>query len=156
MKRTLWPPYYRRYHVDRWHLRDIAQIAALEKAVFPEPLSLTQIRRRYLSHTSRYLIVKEGRTVIAYFGFELCGTYAHVLANVTHPQYRRQGLASFVLTAAQPWAESLGAKAFVGEVRRSNQAQQEVLEGIGWQSVTMIPHFFANGEDAHVVMKVFC
>jgi ribosomal-protein-alanine N-acetyltransferase len=155
MKRTPWPPYYRRYRVDRLHWREIGQIARLEKTVFVEPLPVNRIRRYYFSQKCGYLVVKDGPTVIAYFGFEIYGAYAHVLANVTHPEYRRQGLATFVLQAAQPWAKSLGAKAFVGEVRRSNLAQLDVLHAIGWTDATMIPAFFANGEDAHIVMKVF-
>lgn len=155
MKRPVLPSHYRTYAVERLRFRDIGQIAMLEAAVFPEPLSRRQIQQKYLSPRVHYLVVKDGSRIAAYFGFELFDHYAHVLANVTHPQYRRQGLAAFVLTAAQPWAESLGAKAFLGEVRRSNQPQLEVLKTIGWERVSMIPGFFGNGEGAHIVMKVF-
>ncbi|PSR21077.1 MAG: N-acetyltransferase [Sulfobacillus acidophilus] len=155
MKPKLWPPYFRHYRVNRIHWGDIRQIASLERAVFLEPLALNRIWRYYLSRRCGYLVVKDGRAVIAYFGFELCGGYAHVIANVTHPTYRKQGLATFVLTAAEPWAKAMGALAFLGEVRKSNVGQLRVLHSIGWTDVIMIPAFFGNGEDAQIVMKVF-
>ncbi len=155
MKHPQIPTHYRQYRVEGLHFWDIRQIAQLERLVFLEPMSVSQVCRKYFLSRTRYLVVKDQGRIIAYFGFEVLGQYAHVLANVTHPQYRRQGLAAFVLTRAQPWAERLGAKAFLGEVRLSNQAQLEVLEMIGWKQLGIIPRFFGNGEDAHIVMKVF-
>ena len=150
------PHRYRHYRVEPLRFFDVPQVARLERIVFPEPMHLGQIQRKYLARwRTRYLAVKDGRRLIAYFGFEVFDHYAHVLANVTHPDYRRQGLAAFVLTAAKPWALQLGAKAFLGEVRRSNDAQLAVLQSIGWQQLTLIPGFFGNGEDAYLVMKVF-
>ncbi len=143
-----------RYRVEPLRLADISQIANLEKRVFLEPLSEAEVWRKILFSRARYVVVKDGRTIAAYFGFEVLGPYAHVLANVTHPDYRRQGLAQLVLTQAYPWAKKLGVRAFVGEVRSSNLPQFAVLQSIAWTQVQVIPHFFANGEDAHVVMKI--
>lgn len=155
MKYDAVPSHYRHYHVGPLQADDLPQIAELERAVFPEPMLLTELTRKYHAPDTRFLVVLDGTRVIAYFGFEVIGPYAHVLANVTDPQYRRQGLATFVLSAAVPWARDAGARAFLGEVRISNHAQLAVLEGIGWQRVAYIPGGFGNGEDAHVVMSVF-
>ena len=150
-----WPTRYRNYCVQPLHFRDIGQIAALERRVFPEPMSWQQIWHKHRSPHTVYLVVKDHKRIVAFFGFEVIDHYAHVLANVTHPDYRRQGLAAFVLTAAEPLARDRGAKAFLGEVRLSNTPQLRVLETIGWHVVTEIPAFFGNGETAHIVMKIF-
>lgn len=157
MKTLKIPNSYRHYRVEPLRFWDVAQLARLEQTVFPEPMTPGQIRRKgfWPGTRARYLVVKDGSRVVAYFGFEVFGRYAHVLANVTHPDYRRRGLAVFVLTAAEPWAASFGARAFLGEVRRSNEPQLEVLKTIGWGRLTLIPGFFGNGEDAYIVMKVF-
>ena len=149
------PTQYRQYQVRLLRSDDLVQIAELEQRVFPEPMSLRDLTRKYHQPGTRFLVVMDGPRIVAYFGFEVFLPYAHVLANVTHPDYRRQGLAAFVLSAAVPWARELGAKAFLGEVRVSNTAQQAVLAGIGWKSVAYIPQGFGNGEDAHIVMNVF-
>ncbi len=155
MKYDQVPTQYHAYQVGQLRFRDLPQIADLEQAVFPEPMPLAELTRKYRSPGTRFLAVMDGARIIAYFGFEVFGPYAHVLANVTHPNYRRQGLAAFVLTAAVPWAREMGARAFLGEVRVSNHAQLAVLEGIGWQQIAYLLRGFGNGEDAHVVMNVF-
>lgn len=147
--------HYPRYSVQFLYPWDIRQIVRLERKVFLEPMLLAPVVRKYLSPRTRFLVVKDGPLVIAYFGYEVLGAYAHVLANVTHPSYRRQGLAQFVLTHAEPSAAKMGAKAFIGEVRLSNHPQLEVLKTIGWTKVGVIKPFFGNGEGAHIVMKVF-
>jgi ribosomal-protein-alanine N-acetyltransferase len=147
------PETYRGWTVGSARLVDAPRIAALEREVFPEPMSLRQVLAALLQPDTCYLVVRDGRTIAAYFGFTACGPYAHVLANVTHPAYRRRGLARFVLTAAEPLARALGCRAFLGEVRVSNDAQQQVLEQIGWRTLTVLPRCFANGEDARIVFR---
>lgn len=146
------PSRYRGYQVGPWRFQDLWAIRRLEQTVFLEPISWQKLWEAWRNPRAVYLVVRDGRTLAAYFGFEVVGGFAHVLANVTHPGYRRQGLAQFVLTAAGPVACRLGAGAFVGEVRVSNLAQLEVLERIGWQVVGRAERHFGNGEDAWLVL----
>jgi len=147
------PTRYRQYAVGPLGLSDVPQIADLERRVFPEPMPARTIAAKIVNPRTVYLGVRHGPVIAAFFGFEVWGRYAHVLANVTHPRYRRQGLATFVLTAAEPLALALGARGFLGEVRRSNVGQQQVLNQIGWRVVFEIPGFFLNGEDALIVWR---
>lgn len=149
------PSRFRGYHVSAVHWWELGQIARLEQTVFPEPMPFWGVVRKFLAPRTRYLVVRDGHRLIAYFGFEVVSPYAHVLANVTHPDYRRQGLAGFVLTAGQAWALNLGARAFLGEVRVSNLPQLAVLKGVGWSRLAIIPRGFKNGEDAYLVLKPF-
>lgn len=80
---------------------------------------------------------------------------AHVIANATHPEHRRRGLAPVLLTVGEGLARRFGARWFLGEVRRSNESQLRVLDGLAWQRVAVSARFFANGEDAHVVFRGF-
>ena len=150
-----WPTGYRTFVIERLRYADIPQVAQLELRVFPEPMSRGRLQRKYRSPHTVFVAVKDRDLVIAYFGFEVCHPYAHVLANATHPDYRRLGLATFLLGSAETLARERGAKAFIGEVRLSNQPQLRVLEKIGWRVLTQIPGLFGNGETAHIVMKVF-
>lgn len=146
------PRRYCGYEVGPWRFQDLWAIRRLEQTVFLEPISWQKLWEAWRSPHAVYLVVHDGQNLAAYFGFEVVGGFAHVLANVTHPGYRRQGLAQFVLTAAAPVARRLGAGAFVGEVRVSNLAQLQVLERIGWQVVGRAERFFGNGEDAWLVL----
>lgn len=153
MKPSL-PQTFGAYQVEWLKREDIGQIAHLERIVFPEPLSQEAIEKKFETPGTFYLVVKDQNTIAAYFGFEMFERYAHVIANVTHPNYRRQGLAEFVLKTAEPWAKQQGAIAFLGEVRLSNASQLKVLEKVQWQILMEMPGFFGNGENAYLVARL--
>lgn len=132
----------------------LQRVAELEQMVFPEPMTLRELRQVYERPNARFVGYLDGAEVAAYFGFEVYGPTAHVVANVTNPAYRRRGLGGRILTEAEPLARSLGARWYQGEVRLSNDAQRRVLARIGWLEVAICPDFFGNGEDAVIVMKI--
>ncbi len=149
------PQTYRDYTVGLVRWQEIGQLARLEKVVFPEPMSIMEVSHKVLSARSVFIAVRDSSRVVAYCAFEVFGRYAHIVDNVTHPSYQGQGLGQFVVTAVEPLAQARGAVGFLGEVRRSNTVQLHVVEKIGWQRVTLMPHFFGNGEDAYLVWKSF-
>jgi ribosomal-protein-alanine N-acetyltransferase len=142
------------YRIGFGHLSDAAAIARIEAAVFPEPLGLSDLIRVLLRPGTRYVVARRGRQLCAYFGFEVSGPTAHVLSNATHPDHRRRGLARTLLLAGEAVAARAGARWLLGEVRRSNVLQVELLQGLGWRVLDLCPRFFGNGEDAWVVWKL--
>lgn len=134
---------------------DLAQIAALEAAVFPEPLSSAELERLWSRPDVTYVVFRDGRRVAAYFGFQVSGPTAHVISNATDPAYRRRGLGTRILAEAEPLARARGARWYLGEVRVSNGPQRAILARLGWREVGVCPRFFGNGEDAVVVWRCF-
>jgi len=139
------------YLLDWLRPTDIPQLLRLEADSFPEPLTFRQLVRLWLMPISNYIVVRQGRKVVAYIGFQLFGPAAHTISMGVHPEFRRQGLATLVQRAADRVAANRGARWFTGEVRVSNAAQLRFLEGLGWQAIGVCPGFFHNGEDAVVV-----
>ncbi len=133
---------------------DLPQIARLEALVFPEPMSLREVSAKSRHPATRYLVARQGSRVCAYFGFTLDPPTAHVIANATHPDHRRRGLATLLIQAGERVAAQSGARWFLGEVRRSNTVQMELLRELGWTVVGLCPRFFGNGEDAWVVWRL--
>ena len=143
----------------RWRVQwaswlDLWAICRLERTVFAEPLSIWSATRYWLTPLTGYLVIRKGRRIAAYFGFEVMGPVAHVLANVTAPQDRREGLGGAILRAGEIQARRLGARWLMGEVRVSNINQMRVLKRLGWKPAATVPHFFADGEDAVVYWRV--
>ncbi|NLZ93958.1 MAG: GNAT family N-acetyltransferase [Firmicutes bacterium] len=132
---------------------DLFQVARLEAANFPEPLSLWELFKLWLSPLTTYLVIKQGRQVAAYIGFQALGPAAHTISMCVHPAYRRQGLGMLIQRAANRVAVRLGLRWFTGEVRVSNVAQLKMLETMGWIQIGVCPRFFGNGEDAVVVLQ---
>jgi ribosomal-protein-alanine N-acetyltransferase len=145
------------YRLDRLAWRDLPEVAALERAVFPEPLPLLALARLRLRPQVTYLAAHAagGGPLAAYYGFEClpAGHGAHVLANATHPDHRRRGLARALVTWGLELARERGVRWIVGEVRVSNTAQMRFLDVMGWENAGRLPRFFANGEDAWMVYR---
>jgi len=136
-------------------LRDLRRVADIEAEVFPEPLDLTSLEKLFHDPSVCYLAIREEGRLAAYFGFQVCGPTAHVISNATDPAFRRRGYGGRILQDAETWAEAMGARWFLGEVRVSNEPQRKVLRRIGWREIGMCRAFFGNGEDAYVVFRCF-
>jgi ribosomal-protein-alanine N-acetyltransferase len=132
---------------------ELAQVAAIEALVFPEPLDLPALERLWRDPATVYVGFRAGGRLAAYFGFQVFGPTAHVISNATHPDFRRRGLGSRVLREAEPVARQRGARWYLGEVRASNAPQRRILARLGWREVGACPAFFGNGEDAVVVWR---
>lgn len=130
------------------HLR---QVARLERLLFPEPLSPGTLLRLWMRRDTRYLGVLKGPAVVAYIGFQVWGPIAHTISMGVHPAHRRRGLATCLQAAADRLAAQMGARWFMGEVRRSNTPQLALLRKLGWQPLGLCRGFFRNGEDAVVM-----
>ncbi len=152
--RRLFPFTHGQYRITTAWLGDLPAIAALEAAVFREPLSLAALLRLWCRPGTRYLVARRERRVCAYFGFELHGPLAHVIANATADPHRRHGLATVLVRAGGTLAARAGARWLQGEVRRSNHTQLSLLQRQGWQSLGVCPRFFGDGEDAVLVLHL--
>ncbi|HOP68684.1 MAG: GNAT family N-acetyltransferase [Dethiobacteria bacterium] len=139
------------YLIDWMKPADVRQVIRLEQDSFPEPLSLRELIRLWRQPITRYIVIRKGRRVAAYIGFQLLGPAAHTISMCVHPEFRRRGLAALVQTTANEVAAALGARWFTGEVRVSNTPQLNFLKGLGWEQIGISPRFFKNGEDAVVV-----
>lgn len=134
---------------------ELPEVAAIERLVFPEPLSLPAIEALYDQPGTVYVGFHEAGRLAAYFGFQVIHATAHVISNATHPDHRRRGYGTRVLREAEPLARALGARWYLGQVRRSNDEQRRILARLGWQEVALCPRFFGNGEDGYVVFRLF-
>ena len=145
------------YRLGRLTVGDLPQVVALERLVFPEPIRPRALAAQYVRPRVTYLAAHraQGGRLAAYFGFEHLPEAhgAHVLANATHPDDRRRGLARVLVAWGLELARARGARWIVGEVRVSNAAQMAFMDLMGWQSGGRMPGFFANGEDAWLVYR---
>ena len=79
---------------------------------------------------------------------------AHIATVVTHPDYRRQGIASNVLVEALKSAYVEGARSALLEVRAGNQAAQEMYRKFGFEVVGRRERYYKDNHEDAVLMKV--
>jgi len=71
------------------------------------------------------------------------------------PGYRRQGVGQHLIHRLEQEFMLSGANAAQLEVRISNTGAQEFYHRLGYREVFQIASYYANGEDALIMMKRF-
>ena len=134
----------------RRHVRDVLTI---ERLVYPRPWSrelfLSELAQ---SHTRRYLVALDGRRLVGYAGAMVVVDEAHVTTVAVHPERRRSGIGSALLTAVLASAWTLGARSATLEVRPSNAAALHLYERFGFVREGVRRRYYEdNGEDAVIM-----
>ena len=130
-------------------LADLEIVDALEQICFPTPWSARTYQRE-LQHNrySHYWVVRpklaqvanSTRTdalppILAYGGYWILGDDAHVATIASHPEWRRRGIAKWLLLNMLAQARRQGARNATLEVRVSNRAAQKLYTDLGFQEV---------------------
>ena len=83
----------------------------------------------------------------------IAGDFADVLFVFADPSRRRSGIGKALVNAAQREAESRGAGRLVLEVRVGNAAAIALYEQAGFRPVTTKKRYYADNEDALVMIR---
>jgi ribosomal-protein-alanine N-acetyltransferase len=144
-------------------IHDIPYIEELEQQCFAAPWSGDTYRHE-LAHNRlcSYWVMRPGLAedknvslILAYGGYWLMGTEAHIMTIATHPAYRRQGFGQRLLDAMIAHAERAGATEITLEVRAGNDAARAMYTTMGFVIVGERKRYYTdNGEDA-VLMTLF-
>lgn len=101
-------------------------------------------------------IEEEGDQLIAAAVAQIAADTADLLYVITHPDYRRQGLAAQLLGDLQEVLQEMQVKTWFLEVRVSNSVAISCYQKMGFKSVTVRPEYYPNGsvrEDALIMKK---
>lgn len=146
-------------HIRKARPEDLEEIASIERASFPDPWeeeTLADSLRFY----PRTFFVAENEFHIAGFvaaGMEDTGEeiYGHILNLAVDPSYRSRGIGQLLVRRVELECLLLGASGIQLEVRTSNERARRFYEQIGYGQVFVLADYYANGEDAIVMMKWF-
>ena len=79
---------------------------------------------------------------------------AHIATVATHPDHRRQGIASQLLVEALKSAHAEGARSALLEVRDGNQVAQEMYRKFGFQVVGRRERYYKDNYEDAVLMTL--
>jgi [ribosomal protein S18]-alanine N-acetyltransferase len=135
--------------------RDLRQVMAIERVVFPEPWSTAIFTSELALRTGRaYRVAREGRDVVGYFGLMFVDDEAHLTTVAVTPEHQHRGLGTALLAAAAGIARDHGARHLTLEVAAGNERAQALYRRFGFAPVGVRKGYYQlTGEDA-VVMWV--
>jgi ribosomal-protein-alanine N-acetyltransferase len=145
--------------IRRARPEDIGAIAKIETESFRDPWSAAVFAETQTYFPQTFFVATHAGTVIGFIagGIEDTGeeVYGHICNLAVTPAYRKRGVGKILVRREeQQFAIELAAGVQL-EVRVSNTAAQQFYRQLGYRDVFVIDRYYANGEDAVVMMKWF-
>ena len=141
------------------HIHDVEVMAQIEKESFGDPWSVEVLQETVeCFYKTSFCAVAGGRVV----SFVICGiehtgqeVYGHICTIATDPRYRDLGIGKDLIQHAEAAVIARLATAMQLEVRESNVLAQQFYLKLSYQPVCVFQSYYADGEDALLMMKWF-
>lgn len=134
-------------------LSDIDEVMVIEKASFSSPWSARFFLQELKVSCARALVAHLGAKIIGYVIYWLLPSEADIHNLAVHPAYRRRGVGRSLLQAVTEEARRIGLSRVTLEVRKSNDAAQQLYRSLGFAAQVERKGYYAdNGEDALVMV----
>ena len=144
-------------HIRDATARDLPRILEIERLCFPSPWTLASFERELTLPFSRIMLAlpaeSGGVPVAGFLCRWLIADECHVLNIAVHPDSRRHGLGTVLLSEAISEARSTGAGVVTLEVRRSNLAARQLYRKFEFEERRLRRHYYGPGEDA-IIMEL--
>jgi ribosomal-protein-alanine N-acetyltransferase len=135
--------------------RDLPRILEIERLAFPSPWSLASFERELTLPFSRVMVATpdDGSSIVGFLCRWLIADECHVLNIAVHPDARRMGIGTVLITEAISEARSSGADVVTLEVRRTNLAARQLYRKFDFEERRLRRHYYGPGEDA-IIMEL--
>ncbi|WP_394698754.1 ribosomal protein S18-alanine N-acetyltransferase [uncultured Methanoregula sp.] len=138
---------------------DIAAIVSIEKESFVDPWEQSAFLEALSYYPTTYFVAVADGVVTGFVigGIEDTGEniYGHLCNIGVIPRYRSKGIGRLLVRRLEHQFALEMATGVQLEVRVSNTAAQRFYQRMGYRNVFGIENYYANGEDALVMMKWF-
>lgn len=143
-----------RLNVREARSEDLEEVYRIETVCFGSDAYDPSLLLLYLNLSpDTFLVAEEGGTIVGYaIGLVRKWNEAHVVSIAVHPKHRRKGVATALMRELLKRFSEKGAKAVRLEVRVSNEAAIKLYEKLGFKKVGVIKRYYADGEDAYLMV----
>ena len=140
--------------IRRMQLRDVPEVAEIEKATFARPWSAESFRQELERNAAaRYLIAEKDGRVFGYAGAWIILDESHITNIAVAEAERGNGIGRKLTKALLEYLSNLGACYATLEVRVSNIRAQNLYRSLGFVSVGKRKRYYEdNGEDAYLMV----
>lgn len=135
--------------------RDLPRIIEIERLSFPSPWTLASFERELTLPFSRIMVAlpAESNVIAGFLCRWLIADECHILNVAVHPDSRRMGIGSVLISEAISEARSKEAGVVTLEVRRSNLAARQLYRKFEFEERRLRRHYYGPGEDA-IIMEL--
>ena len=132
---------------------DLPAVQEIERLSFSTPWPAYALEQELSGNRlARYLVARDGETIVAFAGVWLMVDDAHITTFSVHPDWRRRGVGQQLLMGVADLAREIGARRLTLEVRATNEVAQRLYERFGFDIVGRRPAYYSdNGEDALIM-----
>lgn len=133
---------------------DIKRICELERELFSSPWSQEDLLYEIAENPfAQYYILEKNETIIGYVGLWLIDEQCQITTIGIDKQFQRQGYACQLLDFVFEKGKKQGCTNINLEVRVSNHKAIALYEKYGFQSVTLRKDYYADHEDAYLMIR---
>ena len=142
-------------HIRDATVRDLHRIIEIERLAFPAPWTLASFERELTLPFSRIMVAlpADSPVIVGFLCRWLIADECHILNVAVHPDSRRLGIGTILISEAITEARSTGAGVVTLEVRRSNLAARQLYRKFEFEERRLRRHYYGPGEDA-IIMEL--
>jgi ribosomal-protein-alanine N-acetyltransferase len=134
---------------------DFETLYRIDRVCFPEGIAYGRFEMKvYLRTQGSYCLLAEtGGNVAGFILAELAPDEGHIITLDVLEEYRRQGIGSILLEAAEKEAASRGVKRMVLETATTNKAAIALWKKHGYRETEVIESYYGHGRNAFKMQK---
>ena len=135
-------------------VKDLPKVIRIEKKSFSSPWSITAFLKELHNKQADYYVAVSSGVVKGYIGVWCLINELHITNLAVHPNYRRQGIATYLLDFILKEAKKREIYRLTLEVRVSNKEAKQLYLKEGFAKFKVKQDYYKdNGEDAVVMSK---
>lgn len=132
---------------------DLPDVAELERRCFNDPWTESALTDSLNDPCARMMVALYSGAVCGYICLMLTDDNGYIPRVCVRPAYRRRGVATALMNAAEAASRDFGCTSITLEVRESNTAAAALYDSLGYESVGKRPGFYSDPIEAAIVMS---
>lgn len=142
------------YIIRRMDKGDTKQLAELDKICFAVPWSEQSFIDETDNELANYIVAIIDNTVVGYVGYWKVVDEGHITNIAVNPDYRREGIASELLSQIIKAAYDEKLYLLTLEVRKSNTAAKKLYEKFGFLALGERKNYYHSPTEDAVIMTL--
>ena len=133
---------------------DVVWVAALEKICFHDPWSEGSVASELNNPLSLWLVAEENGALVGYVGSQTVMGETDMMNVAVHPDYRKQGIATGLITELIGALKKRESHCLTLEVRASNEPAKNLYKMLDFEEIGIRKNYYRNPrEDALILRK---